>query len=342
MFDIELLKKLANTYGPSGNEVAVRKIIQQEIRPYVDECRVNKLGNLIARKKGKGERVMLAAHMDEVALMVKKIDESGYIRLSPVGGTEPVTLIGQVAKILKPNGMPLCTGIISYGEVHEGNEIKELPKIDYFYVDTGLSKEELKKKGVRIGTYVVPTQNFNTLGNKDTITGKALDDRIGCYILIELAKVLKKTNLDVYFVFSVQEEIGLYGAKTSVYEVNPRWGIAVDVTIAADSDLKNNTSRIIGTGPFLTVKDSEIIASPVLDNHIEKVAEKNKIPLNLEIADFGTTDATNMMLHGGGVPSTILGVAIRNIHTTAGIASMKDIRNCIKLLKLVLETPPKF
>ena len=341
MLSIELLKKLANTFGPSGNEMSVRKIIQKEIKPYVDECRVNKLGNLIARKKGKGHKVMLAAHMDEVALMVKKIDDSGYIRISPVGGIEPVTLIGQVARILKPNGTVLCTGVIAYGEVLEGSEIKELPKIDYFYVDTGLTKKELKNKGVGIGSYVVPTQQFNTLGNKDIITGKALDDRIGCYMLVEVAKLIKKTNLDIYFVFSVQEEIGLYGAKTSVYEVNPNWGIAVDVTLALDSDLKGNSNIILGTGPFLTVKDSEIIASPVLDEHIKNIAKKYKIPLNLEIADFGTTDATNMMLHGGGVPSTILGVAIRNIHTTAGIASMKDIRNCIKLLKLILENPPK-
>ncbi len=341
MLKIELLKRLVNAFAPSGNEAAVRRIIQEGIKPYVDECRVNKLGNLIARKKGKGHRVMLAAHMDEVALMVKKIDDNGYIRISPVGGIEPVTLIGQVAKVLKSNGAPLCTGIISYGELHEGTEIKEIPKMDYFYVDTGLTKEELKKKGVGIGTYVIPTQHFNSLGNKDIITGKALDDRIGCYMLVELAKKLKKTNLDVYFVFSVQEEIGLYGAKTSVYEINPNWGIAVDVTIALDSDLKGNIRSVIGTGPFLTVKDSEIIASPVLDNHIKKLAKKHRIPLNLEIADFGTTDATNMMLHGGGVPSTILGVAIRNIHTTAGIASMKDIRNCIKLLKLILENPPR-
>src|SRR3989344_3656871 len=293
--------------------MSVRKIIQKEIKPYVDECRVNKLGNLIARKRGKGHKVMLAAHMDEVALMVKKIDDNGYIRISPVGGIEPVTLIGQVARILKPNGTVLCTGVISYGEVHEGSEIKELPKIDYFYVDTGLTKKELKDKGVEIGSYVVPTQQFNTLGNKDIITGKALDDRIGCYMLVEVAKLIKKTNL----------------------------GIAVDVTLALDSDLKGNSNIILGTGPFLTVKDSEIIASPVLDEHIKNIAKKYKIPLNLEIADFGTTDATNMMLHGGGVPSTILGVAIRNIHTTAGIASMKDIRNCIKLLKLILENHPK-
>ena len=285
---------------------------------------------------------MLAAHMDEVALMVKKIDVNGFIRIATIGGVEVLTLLGQVVKIINAAGKPICTGVVSYGELHEGSEIKELPKLEYLYIDTGLTKEELIKKGIGTGSYIVPTQHFETLGNKDIITGKALDDRVGCYILIELAKLIKKTKLDIYFVFSVQEEIGLYGAKTSVFEINPSWGIAVDVTVATDSDLKGNVSRTMGTGPFLTIKDAEIIASPFLDEHIKKIAKKNKIPLNLEIAEFGTSDATNMMLHGGGVPSTIVGVAIRNIHSTVGLASIKDIKNCIKLLQLVLKNPPNF
>ncbi len=283
---------------------------------------------------------MLAAHMDEIGLMVRRIDDSGFIRIATIGGVEVLTLLGQVVKILDIAGKPICTGVVSYGELHEGAEIKELPKLEYLYIDTGFTKKELINKGISTGTYIVPTQHFERLGNNDIITGKALDDRIGCYILIELAKSLKKTNLDIYFVFSVQEEIGLYGAKTSVFEINPSWGIAVDVTVATDSDLKGNTSRIMGAGPFLTVKDAEIIASPILDEHIKKIAKKNKIPLNLEIAEFGTSDATNMMLHGGGVPSTIVGVAIRNIHTTVGLASMSDIKKCIKLLQLVLKEPP--
>jgi len=282
---------------------------------------------------------MLAAHMDEVGLMIKKIEENGFIRLSPIGGIEPITLVGQKAKIMDANRKILCDGVITFGELHDASEIKEVPKMDYLYVDTGLTSKELQKKRVEIGSYVIPHHQFQYLGNKETISGKALDDRIGCYMLIELAKKLKDIRkLDVYYVFTVQEEIGLYGAKTSVYEINPNWGIAIDVTVASDSDIKKGTA--IGSGPYLTVKDSEIIANPKLDQHIENIAKKNKIPLVLEVADFGTTDATNIMLSKGGIPSTIMGVPVRNIHSTISVANVKDIQNAIKLLELVLRNPP--
>ena len=283
---------------------------------------------------------MLAAHMDEIGLMVKRIDDNGFIRVSPIGGIEPITLVGQVVKLLHSDGSIICNGVITFGELHDGSEIKNLPRMDYIYVDTGLSKEQLGKKGVDIGTYIVPDHKFRFLGNKNIFTGKALDDRIGCYMLIKMAERLKNFhNLNIYYVFTVQEEIGLYGAKTSVYEISPDWGIAIDVTFATDSDIQKGTK--IGSGPYLTVKDSEIIANPKIDEHIKALAKKHKIPLNLEVVDFGTTDATNIMLSGGGVPSTILGVAVRNLHTTIGVADYNDIERAIKLGVLLLKNPPK-
>lgn len=305
----------------------------------MDEIRVNKLGNLVAHKKGRGKTVMLAAHMDEIGLMVKKIDDSGFIRISPIGGVEPFTLVGQVVKLLKPNGQVICNGIITFGELHDGSEVKNLPPMDHLYIDTGLTKKQLMKKGVDIGTFIIPDHHFRYLGSNNIITGKALDDRIGCYMLIKIAEQLKKyRGLNIYYVFTVQEEIGLYGAKTSVYEISPDWGIAVDVTMATDSDIQRGPR--IGSGPYLTVKDQELIANPKIDAHIKMLAKKHKIPLNLEVTDFGTTDATNIMLSGGGVPSTILGVAIRNIHTTVGVADIRDIQQAIKLATLLLKYPP--
>jgi len=283
---------------------------------------------------------MLAAHMDEVGLMVKKIEDTGFLRLSPIGGIEPTIISGQTAKIIDLKGRVLCNGVITFGEIHDASEIKVPPKMDYLYVDTGLSPKELAKKGIEIGTYVIPDNKFQTLGNKKIISGKALDDRIGCYMLIEIAKKLKNyKNLNIYYVFTVQEEIGLYGAKTSVYEINPDWGIAVDVTVASDSDIKKGTP--IGSGAYMTVKDSEIIANPELDHHIEMIAKKHKIPLILEVADFGTTDATNIMLSKRGVPSTIIGVPVRNIHSTISVAHMDDITAAINLMVEVLKNPPK-
>ena len=282
---------------------------------------------------------MLAAHMDEIGLMIKRIDDNGFIKVSPIGGIEPVTLVGQLVKLLKSNGKIVCSGVATFGELHDDSEIKDIPKMEYIYVDTGLTKQQLLKKGIEIGTYVVPDHKFRFLGSKEIISGKALDDRIGCYMLIKTAQQLNHyRGLDVYYVFTVQEEIGLYGAKTSVYEIRPDWGIAVDVTVATDSDISKGVK--IGSGPYLTVKDSEIIANPSIDEHIKRLAKKNKIPLNLEVVDYGTTDATNIMLSGGGVPSTILGVPVRNIHSTIGISHTHDIQQAIQLLVLLLKNPP--
>ncbi len=283
---------------------------------------------------------MLAAHMDEIGLMIKRIDDNGFIRISLIGGIEPITLVGQAVKLIRQDGTSICNGVVTMGEIHDDSEIKNPPKVEFLYVDTGLTKKELAKKGIDIGTYIVPDHRFRHLGKKEIISGKALDDRIGCYLLIKIAEKLKNyRGLDIYYVFTVQEEIGLYGAKTSVYEISPDWGIAVDVTVATDSDIQRGPR--LGTGPYLTVKDSEIIANPKIDDHIKALAKKHKINLNLEVLDYGTTDATNIMLSGGGVPSTIFGVAVRNIHTSIGVAHYDDIQQAIKLAVIILKNPPK-
>ena len=336
---MELLQKLINAFGPSGNETAVRSLIMKEIKPYVDKMRVDGFGNLIVHKKGKGQKVMLAAHMDEIALMVKRIEENGFLRLSPIGGIDALSLLGQNVFIFSPGGKFVCNGVVSFPELHEGMEITKQPKMDDLYVDTGLTKSETKKIGIEIGYYIIPSHTYKNLGNKKVFTGKALDDRVGCYILMEIAKKVKNPKVDLYLVFTVQEEMGLYGAKTSVYEINPVWGIAVDVTDARDSDIRGEVS--IGSGPYITVKDAEMLSNLALDDWLKKIAKKKKIPYQLEVSDFGTTDATSMMLSRKGIPSTAISIAVRNIHSTVGISHMDDVDNTIKLLTELLKNPPK-
>jgi endoglucanase len=334
---MKLLSKLINTLGPSGYEDNVRALIKKEITPYVDEVKVDRMGNLIARKKGKGQKLMLAAHMDEIGAMVKAISERGFLNISRIGGIQPISLIGIRVDILRGN-KKICKGVISFKELHDDMEMPEaIPKIEEVYVDVGLELEQLKNK-VKIGDYVVPEANFDFLGSENIISGKALDDRIGCYILIEAAKRLKSSPLDIYFVFTVQEEIGLYGAKTSVYDINPDFAIAVDTTIAKDGSIKEHK---LGHGPFLTVKDSELISNAPLNEHIKNLAKKNKIKIQLEVEDAGTTDATNIMLHKGGVPATVISVGIRNIHSTISVANLDDVKKSIELLLLILKNPPK-
>jgi len=336
---MELLKKLANMLGPSGSEQHVRDLIQKEIKKYVDEVRIDKFGNLIAHKKGKGARVMLAAHMDEIGLMCNYIMDDGKIKFTSVGGIDPITLVGQQVDLILRTGKTV-KGVITTFEIHEALDMEETPKEEDLYVDTGLNRKQLEKVGVNVGTYIVPSHTFSTLGTNNVITGKAFDDRVGCYVLIEVAKRLKKSSKeDVYFVFTVQEEVGLYGSETSVYNIDPDWGIAVDNTIASDS---GEPRRIMmGKGPCITIKDAEMIANRCLNDHITSVAQKNKIPLQYEVVEAGTTDATKIMMSRGGIPSTVLGVPLRNLHTTITVASTKDIDNLIKLLEKILKNPPK-
>lgn len=331
----ELLEKLIAAYGVSGSEEDVRGIIHKEIKKYVDEVYVDKIGNLVARKKGARPRVMLAAHMDEVGLVAKNISEDGKVYFSLVGTIEMSTLLGQ--RVLVRNSKKRVIGVVSTEKMEEGVAMKETPSLDDMFVDFELSKKELEKAGIGIGTFMVFEQTTEYLDEGNTISGKALDDRVGCYILIELAKRLKKAKNEINFVFTVQEEIGLYGAKLSAYNIEPDWAIVVDVTYVSEK----NSAKLVGRGPCITVKDVSMIGNRCINQWLLDIAKKKKIPVQLDVSDFGTTDALNISLSRGGVPSTALCVAIKNIHSAVGVASLKDIENAIALLHELLKNPPK-
>jgi tetrahedral aminopeptidase len=333
----KLLLELMNAFGVSGAEGEVRSIIMKEIKKHVNDMHVDKFGNLIAHIKGKGEKVMLAAHMDEVGLMVQRINKDGHIYFVAVGGIEPLTLIGQAVHMKVKGGK--VKGIITLPDIHEDSEPEDLPAMGDLYVDTGLNQEQLEKLQVEIGTYILPTHHSGYLGSQRIVSGKALDDRSGCYMMIEVIKKLKKSPLDLYFVFTVQEEVGLYGAKTSVYDIDPDWGIAVETTCAEDAPERNKMNKM-GEGPCLIIKDAELITNRCLNDYIQTLAKKNHLPLQLSVDDIGTTDATTISLSRGGIPSTVLAIAIRNIHSTVSIAHMDDIDNEVKLLIKLLEKPP--
>ncbi len=334
-----LLNRLITAAGTSGKEQEVRSIIQKEIRSFVDTVKRDKFGNLIAHKKGNGPTVLLIAHMDEIGLMVKSISDKGYITCSEIGSVEPLSLIGTRVSIVTRKGR--IHGVITLKEISNDENVDSVPEIDDLIVDTGLSKSELKWMGVDIGSYVHIQKTVGFLGSKKIVCGKALDDRIGCFILIELAKRLKacKNHCDLYFVFSVQEEIGLYGAKTSIYNIDPDWAVGVDVGVADDFD--DEPTLVLGKGPTITVKDAEMIANPSIDAWIKQLAKKKNIPYQLEVSDVGTTDALNIAVAKGGIPTTVVGVPIRNLHTPIGIAHMDDIKNAIRLLELLIKNPPK-
>jgi tetrahedral aminopeptidase len=333
---MDLLKKLSELDGVSGNEEAVRNFIKKEIRPYVDDVSIDKFGNLICRKRGRAPRVMLAAHMDEVGLMVKNIENNGLMFLSPIGYLEPDILVGDRVKIRTNRGM--INGVITTKNIIN-DEVTSKIKMEELCVDVGMNKKDLSNLGIRIGSYVSLDRAMITLGNKDFISGKALDDRVGCYILIQLAKKLKNVSSEIFFVFTVQEEVGLYGAKTSTYSVEPDWGIAIDVV--ESDEFHYNATKFLGKGCVITVKDSDMIANKKINDWLVSLAKKKKIPVQLEVSDTGTTDAMNISLSKGGVPSTVVGVPVRNLHTTISVVNKKDIDSAIKLLSELLKSAHK-
>ncbi len=335
---MDLLRKLIEIPGPSGGEQDVRSFIKNKIKDYVDVSYVDKFGNLICRKRGTSKKLensaMLVAHMDEIGLMIKSIDENGLIYCSAIGGLEPITLLGERV-LIESKSKRKIHGIITTKEISCDEPIKKAPKIEDIFIDAGLTKKELTEAGVEIGSYLHLVTQQSNLGSDDVISGKAFDDRIGCYILIEAAKRIKKPLNDIYYVFTVQEEIGLYGAKTSVYGLEPSYAIIVDVTEA--DDINSKSTRCIGKGPCITIKDADMISNRCLNDWIKKVAKKIRITLQYDVSDVGTTDALNISISKGGVPSTVLSVAVRNMHTASGIASIKDINNAIRILESLLK-----
>ena len=335
--DVEKLKRLVELPGPSGDEWRVRHIIKKEITPFVDEVYSDKFGNLIAHSKGAGAKVMLVAHMDEIGLMVKSIETNG-ITCSEIGGFEAVMLLGEIVEV-EAKGK-FITGVVTMKEMANDEKIKKVIKMEDLLIDTGFSRDELIKQGVEIGSYIHQHPRTVFLRNGKLIVSKAIDDRMGCFVLMELAKRLKKTRSDIYYVFTVQEEIGLYGGETSVYGLEPDWAIAVD-TSGSDDFGNEHPSRKVGGGPCLTIKDSDMITNRCINDWLKAIAKKLNMPLQLDISDFGTTDALTISVSKGGIPCTVLGVVVRNIHSSVGVASLHDIAQLIDLLEQLLKDPAR-
>lgn len=326
----ELLFKLIDALGPSGREQEVRSLILKEIRKYVDATDVDGFGNIIAFKKGKNDvKIMLAAHMDEIGLMIKEIQRDGMIRFTPIGGIEPMTLLGQPVSILSKKTK--ACGVITIKDIDNGEYVESLPKMNELYVDIGAaSREQVLRLGISTGDYIIPNHTTSCLANKRRFSGKAVDNRVGCYALIQLIKRLKKCPYDMYFVFTVQEEIGLYGAKIATYKIEPDWGIAVDSTNADEAN--DDPNIVLGKGPVLTYMDSEIISNSCLNDWLEQTAKKKKIKMQKKVEEGGSTDAARIMISKKGVPSTTVSIPVRNMHSTVGIADIVDIENTVDLL----------
>lgn len=325
MFD--LLKKLCETAGPSGQEGAVAELIKNEITPFVDSVELDVMGNLIAHKKGKGKKLMLAAHMDEIGVVAACHGEKGQVHISALGGVDSLTSLYQRVKFL--NGVE---GVLA----PDGKtEILKNLKMQQLYADVGAKTEEEAKALVPVGESAVFVGDYHE--QNGCITSKALDDRMGCFVLIETIKKLKEHHNDLYFVFTVGEELGLRGAKTTAFSIEPDYALVLDVTRTGDIPSADKLPLELKNGVIIKVMDRGFIAHPVMNERLIDLCEKRGISYQLAALDKGATDAAAIHLSGGGVPSGCLAVPTRYLHTPGETVAKSDIENALQLTLAVVE-----
>ena len=340
---MELLKKLCETPGISGYEERIQKVIKEELGKVTDEVKIDKLGNIIGIKKTKKamsnslpKKVMLAAHMDEIGFMISFIDKDGFLRFAPVGGFDPRTLIAQRVVV---HGVKDIGGVIGSKPIHilEEEEKKKATKIKDLFIDVGLKKEEVSKI-VKPGDFVTLDRDFKELNNK-IITAKALDDRVGVYVMIEALKRIKDCYVDIYAVATVQEEVGLRGATVSSFSVEPDLGIALDVTIASDLPGTKEEEMVtnLGGGTAISLMDSHTISNKKLVDFLKKIAEENKIKYQTDILLGGGTDAGAIQRSKSGVPACTISIPTRYVHSVVEMCHKEDIESSIKLICKFLE-----
>jgi endoglucanase len=324
-----LLQTLTEIASPSGHEDELRALVQKTVKPYADETRVDALGNLIVRKghaTSKGKRVLLAAHLDEIGLIVSHVDAHGFARFSALGGFHPHRLVGTRVKFL--NGV---RGVIG---LHQSAEERDRqPGLDKFFVDTGAASDKDCK--VKVGDKAVFDVNFLETGNR--LVSKAFDDRVGAALLIETLHTLKTSPHEIYFVFTVQEEIGVRGAGPAAYGIEPEIALALDVTPANDQPGSTQRNAIaLGHGPAIKIKDNPMLADPALVETLTRLAKRNNIPHQLEVNESISSDVRAMQIVRAGARVSGISIPIRNLHSPSEMIDFADVKNAAKLLNAFL------
>jgi len=325
-FNNNLLEKLTAIYGPSGREQKVREFISEEIKEYVDDIKIDALGNLIAHKHGTGKKIMFSGHMDQIGLLVTDIDEKGFVRITNVGGIPVIRILDQ--RVVFPSG---AQGVVRCEKIDSPTKLK----IDKLYVDLCVTSKEEAEKITKIGDVCVSFSNY--YDNENFVIANCLDDRIGCYCMIEALKQNIDTENDLYFVFSVQEEVGCRGAKTAGYAVNPDYCFALDVTATGD-DLSGIKMAVkCGNGAAIKIKDNSILVPEDVIDIMSKTAADNEIKYQYEVLEFGGTDSGAVHLTREGIKCGVISIPSRNIHSGNEIVNKYDVNECIKLAKALAE-----
>jgi endoglucanase len=335
--NLDLLTTLCETAGPSGREERIREVVRAELEPVVDSIEVDPLGNLIARRAGGGgPRLMLSAHMDEIGFMVSHIDDTGFLRLLPLGGFDPKTLTAQRVTV---HGREDLLGVLGGKAVHlmTDDEKGRPPKLDDYFIDVGLPAERVREL-VRAGDVVTRERAMARLG--DLVTCKSLDNRAGLYVMIEAVKALGEHRCEVVAVGSVQEEVGLRGARVATARVRPRVGLAIDITLANDGPDAKPHQRIttLGAGAAIKVYDTSAIVPRAVVDHLVAVADERGIATQLEVLTRGSTDTRELGLSGDGAPAGCVSIPTRYVHQVVESCHPDDLDACVALVVAFCET----
>ncbi len=334
---MELLRRLCEAPGIPGYEIQIRKIIEEELKGHVESLATDALGSVIAHKPGEGPVVVVAGHMDEIGFFVSHIEEeTGFLRINPAGGFDPVNLVAQRVIVHAESGDLIgCIGRKPVHILQEEERKKPLDLRDLF-VDIGLSADAVAGR-VRVGDTVTLRQDFIRLG--DLISCKALDDRAGVYVGIEALKRAKRPACDLYFVGTTQEEVGLRGAQVAGFATHPQIGIALDVTIAADTPgvLPKDRVTELGKGVAIKVRDGSSISHPALVRAARTLADDNGIPYQMEILPHGGTDAGALQMAQEGSAVITLSIPTRYVHSVVEALHPEDLEATIQLLVALIE-----
>ncbi len=320
-----LLKELCLCPSVSGREDNIRRKIEKLIAPACDEVRTDALGNLIAVKRGtgNGQRIMLAAHMDEIGFMVNFIEDSGMIRVAPVGGVSLTA--AAYAPVVSESGVK--GAVVPEGKVKPADF-----KADNFYIDIGAKNKKRAEALVRIGDFFVVAPRLEKLAG-GRVYGRPLDDRVGCAVLISIAQELAKETLDddIYYVFSAQEEVGCRGSQTSAFAIRPDIALCFDVTATGDTIGASPMACTLGGGAAVKIKDASVICDEEVTSRLCQLAEQKGIKHQREILLYGGTDTSSMQLAGAGARVGALSIPTRYIHSPSETCELSDAEACVRL-----------
>ena len=336
-YDLALLQEITETSGVAGYEDRVREVVRRELEPDVDRVRTDAMGNIVGTIEGGDTDVVVAAHMDEIGFMVRHVTDEGFVQVDALGGWDPRVLKAQRVTIHTDDGD--VPGLIGSAPPHtlDEEQLEAKPEVEDVQIDLGLDAEAVKERVSR-GDLVTLDQTTERVG--DHVTGKALDDRVCLFAMLEAAKRIDDPDVTIHFAATVQEEVGIRGAQTLGFDLDPDLAIALDVTVANDVPGFEPGDHVteLGEGTAIKLKDSSVITNPKVHGRMEEVAEAEDVDYQLEVLPAGGTDTAGFQRARGAIPVGAISVPTRYLHTVTESAHVDDIASTIDLLTAFLES----